>query len=139
MTIRTITVPMYGSVDPTGPLNAALSLARRLDAHIDAVLIRPDPITTVAEMGDLGFAAAVTLEDLNREAEQLVARSRERFIAWAQAHEVATELRRGRAFARWIDHVGWPEEAIVQHGRLSDLLVMNLPGFPGDPSAAAFE
>lgn len=139
MTLRTITVPLFSSIDPAPPLDAALALARHTHAHIEAVLIRPDPATGQAAIAAYGLANAASLSEITREGEEKAAAARAGFVAWATGRGVATDGTPGSVFARWHEHVGWPEDGVIQHGRLADLLVMNLPVSFADPTGPAFE
>ena len=139
MTLRTITVPLFSDIDPSAPLDAALSIARLTRAHIEGVLIRPDPATGQAAIAAYGLPNAANLAEMAREGEERAAACRAAFNAWMAQNGLAGDGKPGTVFARWHDHIGWPEEAIVQHGRLADLLVMNLPVSFANPTGPAFE
>lgn len=139
MTLRTIIVPLFSGIDPTAPLDAALSIAKHTMAHIDGVLIRPDPATGEAAIAAYGLPNAASPAEMAREGEQNAANSRAGFTAWAAQNTVAGDGKPGTVFARWHEHIGWPEEAIIQHGRLADLLVMNLPVSFATAVGPAFE
>ena len=139
MALRTITVPLFSGVDPTAPLDAALSVARHTNAHIEGVLIRPDPATGEAAIAAYGLPNAASLAEMAREGEQNAATSRAGFNAWAAVNGLPGDGKPGAVFARWHEHIGWPEEAVIQHGRLADLLVMALPASFTTAVGPAFE
>ena len=59
MTIRTIEVPSYPGLDLAHLLDAALSLARPLNAHIDVTCVVPDVAAEMAMMPPLAIGAGV--------------------------------------------------------------------------------
>ena len=61
MPIRNILVPICPEVDFEHQLAAALRLARRLEAHVNAVYIRPEPAIAVASIPEIAVAAGGTL------------------------------------------------------------------------------
>ena len=60
--IRTILVPLTAEVSGATLLDAALVLARRVNSHIRALFILPNPDAALAYIPDLVLAAGVTRE-----------------------------------------------------------------------------
>src|SRR5207247_8551877 len=86
MSIKRILVPLPGSASHTGEIEMALSAAKALGAHVQALFIsQPPPLTrggvTVSELGRMGGVAsgnwhAEDRERAAREAREVCARAR---------------------------------------------------------------
>ena len=92
MSIKRILVPLPGSADHSGEIEMALSTAKALGAHVEALFISeppPPPIPRSRMGGDMGYgrmtAAAEQVNWVAEERERLVQEARERF-----AHACAT-------------------------------------------------
>ncbi len=114
MPMRSIFIPWWPGTTPEAPLDAALAIARRVEAHLDVVFIHPDA-TPVGAGGPCAEAKA-------------------RFGAWRDRHNLPSGMVEGQlrsTFARWSDRVSRPEQVIVRKGRLSDLTVLGFPDASG--------
>lgn len=130
MTVRNILVPICPHVAFDAQLDAALNIARRVEAHINAVFIRPDPREVLAEEPMLAMVAAGIPEAFERESKKAEAAAKAKFSAWRLEHELASgmvdqSLR--TPFACWSERIGPIEPTIVRCSRLSDLVVLNRP------------
>jgi nucleotide-binding universal stress UspA family protein len=140
--IRNIMVPICPGEGPERQLDAALKIARRVEGHVNAVFLRPDSATVYASLPNVARAAAVSLEAIEREAVAKAAAVRSGFDRWRTGHGLACKsvdhLLRS-TYACWSEHIGPLEIAIVQQGRLSDLVVLNFPGEYHSASERAFD
>ena len=80
--IRTILVPLAEEHTSELLLDAALSLAKRTNSHIRAILIRPDPAEAIAYVPEVILAAGVTREAVERETRQAALAEKALFEAW---------------------------------------------------------
>ena len=80
--IRNILVPLTTELPNEALLDAALSVAKRLDGHIRALYILPNPDTAFAYLPDVFLAACVTRHAIERETQEAVAAAKDRFIDW---------------------------------------------------------
>lgn len=129
MSMRSILVPWWGESTSTSQLDAALAIARRVEAHLDVVFVRP-------RSNDL----ETTLEPATQ------ATGRASFEAWRErngvpGHIVNQQIR--VPFAKWSERTGSPEQFILRKGRLVDMIVLRFPAL-GDAldrphDAALFE
>jgi nucleotide-binding universal stress UspA family protein len=137
MTLRNILVPIFPNVGFDGQLAAALNIARQVEAHINAVFIRPDPAQTLALIPELATTPGFTLEAIDAEGKAIAAAAEAAFVKWRTRHELASGIvdRSLRTpYACWSERIGAIEPILVRRGRLSDLII-NLP----DPMIAATE
>jgi nucleotide-binding universal stress UspA family protein len=134
--IRTILVPLTAEVSGATLLNAALVLARRVNSHIRALFILPDPDAALAYLPDVILAAGVTREVIERETQEAAAKEKQRFIDWRTRNNLP-ETAGGRldtCFATWAEQTGEIEAVVTRRGRLSDLIVVPRPA-PGSVQA----
>jgi hypothetical protein len=80
--IRTILVPLATELPNEALLDAALIAAKRLDAHIRALFVQPDPAAAFAYVPDVILAAGVSPEVIEREMREVAAAEKDHFIAW---------------------------------------------------------
>ena len=138
MTLRNILVPIFPNVDFDGQLAAALNIARQVEAHINAVFIRPDPAATLALIPELATTPGFTLETIDQEGKAIAATAEAAFVKWRTRHELASGIvdRSLRTpYACWSERIGAIEPILVRRGRLSDVIILNLP----DPANVATE
>ena len=128
--IRTILVPLTAEVSgATLFLDAALVLARRVNSHIRALFILPDPDAAVAYLPVVILATGVTREISERETREAAAGEKGRFIGWRTRNNLP-ETAGGRldtCFATWAEQTGEIEAVVTRRGRLSDLIVVPRP------------
>src|ERR1700756_210713 len=84
--IRTILVPLTPEMSSDAHLDAALSVAKRLNGHIRAWFIQPHPDTAFTYLPDVILAAGVTREVIERETLEATAAAKERFVWWGKSH-----------------------------------------------------
>jgi nucleotide-binding universal stress UspA family protein len=134
--IRTILVPLTAELSGEPLLNAALVLAKRVNAHIRALFNLPNPDAALAYLPDVILAARVTREVIERETQETAAKEKERFIDWRTRNNVpeAAGGRLDTCFATWAEQIGEIEAVVTRCGRLSDLIVVQRPA-PGSVQA----
>src|SRR3546814_4363762 len=73
-----------------GGLEAALTVARMFDSHVEALHTRLDPSESGFFLGGDALAASVPvlMEAIERDAEELSRRAREHFDRWRAAHAI---------------------------------------------------
>jgi len=86
--IRTILVPLTTELSSEGLLDAALLVAKRLNGHIRALSILPNPDTAFAYLPDVILAAGVTREVIERETQEASAAAKDRFVDWRKRNDV---------------------------------------------------
>lgn len=131
MPIKTILVPVDGSDANQAVLAAALAVARRLDAHIEAFHVR----TSASDAVSFGMRYIPSnLQDMvvkEAEADALERASsvREKFASFCKEHElpVVHSPREGGASGAWREQTGRISEALVQRARLFDLVMAARP------------
>ena len=134
--ICTILVPLTAEVSGETLLDAALVLARRVNSHIRALFILPDPDAALAYLPDVILAAGVTREVIERETQEAAAKEKQRFIDWRTRNNLP-ETAGGRldtCFATWAEQIGEIEAVVTRCGRLGDLIVVPRPA-PGSIQA----
>src|SRR6266567_1107010 len=86
--IRTILLPLAQDLTSEPVLDAALSLAKRVNSHIRAMFILPDPDVALSYVPEMIFAAGATRESIERETRQAVAGAKARFDNWQTRNHV---------------------------------------------------
>lgn len=132
MRYRTLLAPV-GAPDVARPiLETALRMARRFDAHIEVLHVRPDPRALVPYTGEGmdGSMIEEIMEVTEREGGDRAARSREAVDAFAAEHGLryaeAPDGGPGATLA-WRELVGREDEAVAVEGRLHDAAVVGRP------------
>jgi nucleotide-binding universal stress UspA family protein len=127
--IRTILVPLTTELSSDALLDAALLVAKRLDGHIRALFIQPNPDAAFAYLPDVILAAGVTREVIERETQESAAAAKDRFVAWRKRNNVpeAAGVRLDSCFASWSEQLGDIETVVAHFGRVSDLIVVQRP------------
>ncbi len=132
MRYRTLLVPISAPDVGRPVLETALHLARRFDAHIDVLHIRPDPRGLVPYTGEGmdGSMIEEIMEVTEREGGDRAVRSREMFEAFASERGLrVVEEPDGSAGVTlaWRSVVGREDEEVAVEGRLYDLVVVGRP------------
>lgn len=140
MAFKTILVPLDTDGLNRAVLDAALAGARRFQAHIEVLYVRPDPRRTLpfATLGMSGSMKKSVIESATRSAEELAAQVRTAFEDFCRQNDLAIVARPpapGTASAAWREEVGHPTEALARRGRLSDLIFVSRPGVSTPPPA----
>src|ERR1700756_3236217 len=106
--IRTILVPLTTELLSDALLGAALLVAKRLNGHIRALFIQPNPDTALAYLPDVILAAGVTREVIERETLEAAAAGKDRFVDWRKHNNVpeAAGVRLDSCFASWSEQLG---------------------------------
>jgi nucleotide-binding universal stress UspA family protein len=127
--IRTILVPLATELSSEPLLNAALIVAKRLDSHIRALFVQPNPDIAFAYLPEVILAAGVTPEVIEREMLESAAAEKDHFMAWRNRNNLpeAGGVRLDSCFAVWSEQSGEIEEVVARFGRLSDLIVVQRP------------
>jgi nucleotide-binding universal stress UspA family protein len=137
--IRTILVVVQPLTQLEITLDGALGLAKRMEGHLEVLLLQPDPAELFADYPHQGIPNTEELGAVNaRRSIELQAR----FEAWRDdrglpASIVDTML--GSVYARWTDWKGPPVSGFLRWGRLADLIVMAAPGDRPGLGAALLE
>jgi nucleotide-binding universal stress UspA family protein len=130
MAFRHILVPVFGYDADRAALDAALVLAKKSGAHIQALHIKVDPMESVPLMVDVGVAATELIEAVERHAETRSKAATATFEAWRAERNVTVDanpsLRTGITTAYQAEE-GAEDELIIQRGRLTDLVVIGRP------------
>ena len=127
--VRTILVPLTAGLAGEPVLDAAFALARRVNGHIRAMFILPNPHTALAYVPDVVLAAGVTREIIERETQEAAAEGQKRFALWRTRNNLP-ETAGGRidaCFATWAEQIGEIETVVTRWGRLGDLIVVPRP------------
>ena len=125
--IRTILVPLATEMPSEALLDAALVVAKPLNAHIRALFIQPHPDSAVAYLPDVILAAGVTPEVIERELREEASAARDRFVDWRKRNEIPKApagVRLDSCFASWSEQLGDVETVVARIGRISDLIVV---------------
>jgi nucleotide-binding universal stress UspA family protein len=83
--MRTILVPLAQGLAGEPALQAALAVAKRMNSHIRAMFVRPEPETLMSYLPILpmvGAAAGVTRDAVEKEGQQAAEAARVSFDAW---------------------------------------------------------
>jgi nucleotide-binding universal stress UspA family protein len=127
--IRTILVPLNAEMPGEALLDVTLVLARRVNGHIRALFMLPNPDAALAYIPDVILAAGVTREVIERETREAAAQGEQHFVAWRSRNNVPEESggRLDTCFATWVKQIGEIETLVTRYGRLSDLIVVPRP------------
>jgi nucleotide-binding universal stress UspA family protein len=127
--IRTILVPLTAELSSEALLDAALSVAKRLNSHIRVLFIQPSPDTALTYLPDVILAAGVTRETIECEMQEAAAAAKEDFADWLKSNNVSetTGVRLDSCFASWSEQFGEVETVVAHFGRVSDLIVVEQP------------
>lgn len=130
MTIRSILVPILPDVAFDNQLDAALDLARRLEAHINAVFIMPDPLVVLAGIPMGVMAPGVTSAIISQDGEAKATAAKAKFERWRREKGLAASMveRSLRTpYAQWSQRAGDIAPTISRCSRLNDLVILNRP------------
>jgi nucleotide-binding universal stress UspA family protein len=140
MTIKNILVPLDGT-DATRPaLEIALSVARKVKAHVDVLHVKTDSKSVVPLLGEgmSGNMIEEMIEFAEKETEERSTNARALFDSKCSEMDipVANAPDGNGPSARWVETVGREEEIVAKIGRLADMIVVPLPGPDPEPSVA---
>lgn len=136
MAIRTILVPVGGVEGDLTVLDAALLVARRFEAHVEALHPQLDPRDAVPFLGEGASGALIQqiMEAAQRDAAGRSARARATFDAWLQRAGIPRAEMPGAAgpTAAFREDTGPEDELVARRGRLTDLIVVAQPTSGGN-------
>ncbi len=132
MRYRTLLVPVSAPDISRPVLETALHLARRFDAHIDVLHVRPDPRGLVPYTGEGmdGSMIEEIMEVTEREGSDRAVRSREMFddfVSDTGLRVVEEPDETAGVTLAWRTLVGREDEAVAVEGRLYDMVVVGRP------------
>lgn len=131
MTIKNILVPVAGPAANKAQLDTALALAKRSNAHLDVVVMHPDPVTTVPFMTESVSAGLIDsiIEAAKEAAEKRGGEVRAAYDAWCKQHDIAQSDKPGAAgvTASFGEATGREGDILTHRGRLADLIVVTRP------------
>ena len=132
--IKSILVPATGSGRDAAVFAAALSVARRFAAHLHFLHVRPDAPALAVSLSADGSGATMIgglMNRLEEEAALREERASQSFRGFCERE--ALVIREAPSpdagpSAQWVREIGAEPQWIIEHGRLSDLLVIDRPG-----------
>ena len=132
MTIKAIMVPVSTAEAGRSTLETAFQVARRSNAHIDVLHVRPDPRGLVPYTGEGmdGSMIEEIMEVTEREGGERATRTKAMFDAFAADNGLSvtgTPSAAEAVTASWISVVGREDEVVATRGRVSDLIVVGRP------------
>ncbi len=132
MSVKTVLVPLIGSdeaCDETA-LRSALTLARRLGAHVDALHVRLDPRSAAAFVGE-GMTSAMiesVIDMAEKDGQKRQQTARALFEETCQELSITTdppiEGEQEGVTATFVEREGNREEVLLNFGRMFDLIVV---------------
>jgi len=135
--IKTILVPATGGDGDPSVFASALAVARRFDAHLEFLHVRPDAAAMAVGMaGDGGGATMVgsLITRLEEEADQREKKADRQFQSFCQREALAlceAPPAPPGPSAQWLREVGAEPYWVTEYGRAADLLVIGRPGQGG--------
>lgn len=132
MMIKKILVPLDGDALNQAVLETALAGARRFQAHLEVLYVRPNP-REMLPYATLGMSASMkrsVIEAAERSATESAQQVQAAFEQFCRDHQVAIVDKPpapDTATAAWREESGHAGEALIRHGRLSDLIFVPRP------------
>src|SRR5271155_1411521 len=140
MALKIILAAVSGQDTDAATLGIATALARRFNAHIDALHVKGDPRDAIPFLGE--GASGVLIEQImaaaERDAGTRSGKARATFDTWRSASGLAIATRPGPEDAptvAWREETGTEEECMARFGRVSDIIIVGRP--PSDDSGAS--
>ncbi len=132
MTIKTILAPVSAAEASRPTLETAFQIARKFDAHIDALHVRADPRGLVPYTGEGmdGSMIEEIMEVTEREGGERAAKSREMFDAFCAEKGITiaeSPTSESAPSIAWRSEIGREDEIVAMRGRLYDLIVVGRP------------
>jgi nucleotide-binding universal stress UspA family protein len=145
--IKTILVPVAGVEGDKSRLLAALAVARRFDAHLDVLHVRPDPAQLVAAAASAAYGVtelvAALIDQFEKDAQARLAAAQETFAAFVKSENLALRDRRAAdasgASAAWLKQTGNAGEHVAQLARSHDLVVAGRSSDSQGPTSGTLE
>lgn len=141
MSIKVILVPLSGLAGDRYALDAAAKLARRWDAHIDALHIRADGNAALPFLGDTASGALIEeiIDRIEKDAADRARKARADFGTWRDACGIAerdTPKGDGPSCA-FADASGGRDTLLGEYGRCADVTVFHAASAGEHASVAA--
>ena len=132
MTIKTILALVSDAEASQSTLETALQLARRCDAHIEALHVRADPLGLVPYTGEGGAGSMLgeIMEATEREGGERAAKSSEMFDSFCAERSLdvtETPIEGDGVSISWREEVGREDRVVAMRGRLFNLIVVGRP------------
>ena len=96
MTMRTIFVPCWAGSTSEAPLETALAVARRVEAHLDVVYVQPGEAQVAALLRAAALGPVGTPEQTVQRNHLATEEARDRFASWRQRHALLDGIVGGR-------------------------------------------
>jgi nucleotide-binding universal stress UspA family protein len=133
MSIQHLLVPLSGHAGDRAALDAALLLARRHDASVEVLSLRPDPQRVLAYTGaEMAVATNMLLEGAEKASGEVATRNRAVFEAAKAAAGAGPEI-------EFREETGSESALVGRRGAVSDLIVTPGPGLDQTASRAVLE
>jgi nucleotide-binding universal stress UspA family protein len=135
--IKTILVPATGSDGDISVFASALAVARRFDAHLEFLHVRPDAAAVAVSMAADGGGATMVgslITRLEEEADQREKKANQLFQGFCRREALALRdapPAPSAPSARWLREIGAEPYWVTEYGRAADLLVIGRPGKGG--------
>ncbi len=140
MSLKIILAAVTGQETDAATLAISAAVARRFDAHIEALHVKGDPRDAIPFLGE--GASGVLIEQImaaaERDAGTRSGRARIAFDTWRKGSDLPAANRPGDpagASVTWREEIGTEEECMARYGRVADLIVVGRP--PADDSGAS--
>lgn len=129
MSIRVVLTPLFHHAEDRRALDTAFVLARRLDCHVDALLVQPDPLDTITLVGE--GVSADTIKQLMEGAAAAMEQQRQAtkavFEEAVTAAEIVTvganPMSFGQPSVAFREATGQNEHVVPEEALFSDLVV----------------
>ena len=124
--MRTLLVPLAPGLADEPALDAAFLLAKRMNSHIRAVFVRPDPNVALAYFPPV-MVTETTQQTIENEGKRAAEAEKARFEMWRSRHGIPAapaDTRLDTCFASWSEQIGDIEPVVTRQGRVSDLIVL---------------
>jgi nucleotide-binding universal stress UspA family protein len=148
--IKTILVPVAGVAEDKPRLLAALAVARRFDAHLDVLHVRPDPAQLVASAASAAYGVtelvAALIDQFEKDAQARLEAAQESFAAFVKGESLALRDRRAAgasgasgASAAWLKQIGNAGDHVARLARSHDLVVAGRSSDSQGPTSGTLE
>lgn len=133
MTIKKILVPLDGNRLNQAVLDTAFAGARRFQAHLEVLYVRPDPrdMLPFATLGMSDSMKQTVIDAAGRSGAEIAKQVRAAFEQFCRDNQLPLADKPpvlDKASASWHEETGHPGEALIRRGRLSDLIFLARPG-----------
>ena len=128
-------------------LLAAVAVARRFDAHLDVLHVRPDPAQLVAAAASAAYGVtelvAALIDQFEKDARARLEAAQETFAAFVKSENLVVRDRRAAgssgASAAWLKQTGNAGEHVARLARSHDLVVAGRSGDSQEPTSGTLE